>query len=145
MEHCLTDQAPTHRSFRVGIGPQVADLPTLGQEPAQIRPVQQVHRIAGSGGSELHPGTQQRLGGEEGHLGVIGEVARRQECGQSIWPIALTNVVNRYELNWRTKGITHGPGKQAPHHASQGPRRHCFTLPRTLPVADRQTTALGWR
>ena len=67
----------------------------LGGEPAKVSVVQQVAGGALTISIEKDPSDDERFSGEQGHLGVVGEVSRGFECTNPVFAPGGSNVSNR--------------------------------------------------
>ena len=101
-------------------------LPLSGQ-PAAIGPPQLVLGVVDPANLVAAAGPDEGLGGEQGHLGVIGDAAAPgREIRQPPGPIATPDLVEGGELHHRSEGVADGTTEQAAGHgvAEDRSRRH---------------------
>lgn len=89
----------------------------LGEQPPQVRVVHHGHRVAHPGLAVAGPGAQQALGGEEGHLGVVGDgaegVGAGDQVGEAVRAEAVSDLPQAEELDGGAEGVAQGAGQQA--------------------------------
>ena len=108
MEEALAEQPTVLGVVGVGIGSA-----GLGGEPPQVGAVDLDHGI----GPRTVPSHQQALGGEQGHLRVVGDGSESAEgggvVGDAVRSVPVEDGAQRLELDRGAERVTDGTAEQA--------------------------------
>jgi hypothetical protein len=89
----------------------------LGVEPAEVGVIDLPDLIGVTGEVAVCGGAQQPFGGEEGHLGIIGDGATATESqivvGEARRAVDVTNSIDRFELDRCPKRVANRSSKEA--------------------------------
>ncbi len=100
----------------------------LGAEPAQVGAVDGAHHPGAAGEDGIAGGQDQALGGEERHLGVVGDGAQaaegRNRLLKSLRSEAAADLAQRIELDRRAQRVAHRAGQERAADPVQGNLAH---------------------